>query len=145
MKLLISATLVTGLLLFIACKKDPPTLNEQLEGNWRVVYYDFYGSSIPEYIKNGIAFKSEGPTKGTIFWSEHRDLGGTKDTVSGPYTLNENTKTMHIKWKNLIYAYGMTKGKDYLFSLSQDSLTLTWPDTFINTLIYTQTMRAVRD
>ncbi len=119
-------------------------MNEKLEGSWQVTYYNFYDPPTPDYIKNGIAFKSKGENKGTIWWAEHRELNDTKDTVTGFYTIDENSSSMQINWQDT-HLYGITKSKTLGVGLSQDNLTLTWPDTFNHILIYTDTARAVRN
>ncbi len=144
MKSLIFLLLLFPTLLYISCKKDPPTLNDKIEGNWRVTYYGFYFGGSPDDIENALSLKSEGANTGTIWWAEHRAFEGTKDTVRGTYTLEERANTLHIKWGNS-HLYGITKAKNVGIDLSQDDLTLTYPDTFGGGTILIDTVRAVRN
>lgn len=128
-------------LLVLACKKDPLTLNDKLEGSWRVTYYEIFGTPWPPDITNGIAFKSEGTTKGKVWWAEHRDFAGKKDTAIGSYILDETAGSLSIKWKDVLHPYGMTKDATYDISLISDTLTLMRTDTFD----FTVTSRSVRN
>ena len=109
----------------MSCKKETPTLNDKVEGSWQVAYYQVSVAVYPEYIKNGLSFRNEGINKGTILWAEHRELDGTKDTVTGSYTLDANASTMQIQWHNVASPHGMTKGTSYSVNFLQDSLNLT--------------------
>ena len=141
MKLPFSFILLFSAVLTGSCKKDLPTLNEKIEGSWRIPYYQIATSANPEYIKNGLAFESEDVNKGIIWWAEHRDLDGTKDTITGSYTLDENAGTIQIKWKDVLYPYGMTKDGIYDINLAADSLTLKRIDPIYKTIL----VKAVRN
>ena len=127
MKLLLKFLLISGMLFLISCKKDPPTLNEKLEGSWQVTYYKIYDIiwSDDSSITNGIAFKNEGTNTGTVWFAEHRSFAGTKDTITGSYILDENVGTLNIKWEYTLNPNGITEYGTYNVNLVADTLTLT--------------------
>ncbi len=145
MKLLFSSLLLFFALLLVFCKKDPPTLNNKIEGNWRVTYYRIDNVVYPDNIKNGIAFKSEGNNKGTIWFAEHRDFANMRDTAIGSYTLDENAKTLQIKWKDVLSPYGVTKDAIYNIDLVVDSLMLGRIEPIHNAIYDTILVKAIRN
>lgn len=128
MRFLVSIPLLVSILFSVSCKKDPPTLNEKIEGSWRVTFYEIYTTVWSVNNKNGIAFQREGANVGTIWWAEHRDFAGTKDTAIGSYILDETAGSVNIKWKDVPNPYGMTKDGTYNIILASDTLRLLYPD-----------------
>ena len=125
-----------------SCKKDAPTLNDKLDGSWRVTNYEIFDVLTPtDIIKNGIAFKSEGLNEGTIWWAEHREVFGTKDTIIGSYTLDLSANSMRIKWRDVLNnPYGMTEDATYNVNIT-DSLILDRDDPKYHTIL----VKAVRN
>ena len=132
-------------LILSACKKDPPSLNEQLEGTWNVTANGFYGQAYFEepIIKNTVVFKSAGENKGTIWWTKYFKLFNERDTSIGTYIFNEQVRVLHIKWTKTMLA-GIDESKDIGFRLYQDDLTLTYEGTH-GGQVRTDTVLAVRN
>jgi hypothetical protein len=113
--------------LFVAfsCKKEPPTLGEQLEGDWLVRSF-LYNEQ--EYLLEDdsftIIFRDYKNGKGETYWFRRTFLISLIDSSGGVYSINTQENGMSIKWSNIQF-WGTYPDANFQISrFSNDTLVL---------------------
>ena len=111
---------------FNSCKKDPLTLGEALEGDWRVFYFIADSQDASSLVKEDtfmLEFRNYNGVKGDLKWWQKF---GTPSIVSiGTYKIVEGDNNLSITWTSEggVVA-GLSTQLAYKANIDKDTLTI---------------------
>ncbi|MBK8193005.1 MAG: hypothetical protein IPK76_07305 [Lewinellaceae bacterium] len=114
--------------LFVAfsCKKEPPTLGEQLEGDWLVrSYYINPDELLDEEDSFTMSYKYYGNGKGETVWFWRTFIDGLYDSIRGKYSVNAEQNAIAIEWNDGNYFFGPHNDAPFqILKFANDTLVL---------------------
>ncbi|MBK8193006.1 MAG: hypothetical protein IPK76_07310 [Lewinellaceae bacterium] len=114
------------LLVIFSCKKEPPTLGEQLEGDWLVrSYYGNQYELIDEKDSFTMSYKYYGNGKGETVWHWRTFIEREQDSIRGKYTVNTEENAISIEWNDGLFFFNQHRDKPFqILKFANDTLVL---------------------